>query len=244
MTKTDAWMPLWIGAYLADTMHLSRDEHGGYLLLIMTYWRTREPLPDSDKHLASIVKATPKEWKELRPVLSKFFKVENGTWTHKRIEQELASASDKKSKATSKAQAAAQARWKDAPSIPPSNAPSIPQALHKECPTPTPIKPTSQSNASARDPEKFQMRIGWKPSDHLSDLAKQAGVAIKPEKLGEFITHWLTQPMTQRTQAEWDKALLQSSKHDKLHMESGQARPARKPENFDQRDYGIGVAAL
>ena len=70
--KTDAWMPLWIGAYLADTQHLTRDEHGAYFLLMMAYWRNKGPLQDDDKRLSSIVKASPKEWKELRPVLVEF----------------------------------------------------------------------------------------------------------------------------------------------------------------------------
>lgn len=103
------------------------------------------------------------------------------------------------------------------------------------------IKPTSQPYAGAR----FAMLSTWRPSDHLPDLARQAGVEIRPEKLGEFIAHWLTQPLTQRTQAEWDKALLQSAKHDRLHTVSGPpGKSARKPDNFDQRDYGEGVMAL
>jgi len=74
------------------------------------------------------------------------------------------------------------------------------------------IKPTSQPGAVGS--EKFQMHIGWMPSVHVADLAKQANVTIKPEKLPEFIAHWLTQT-AQRTQSEWDKALLQSAMHDR-----------------------------
>jgi uncharacterized protein YdaU (DUF1376 family) len=140
--KTDAWMPLWIGAYLADTQHLSRDEHGGYLLLLMAYWRARAPLPDDDKRLSAIVKASAKEWRSLRPVLAEFFVVADGAWRHKRVDEELAGAQERKTKASGKAKAAAEARWKHgdthAPRNAPSNAPSIAQALHKECPTPSP----------------------------------------------------------------------------------------------------------
>lgn len=143
-------MPLWIGAYLADTQHLERHEHGGYLLMLMAYWRLGGPLPDDDKRLAAITKSSPKEWKQLRPVLEEFFNVTDGKWTHKRVEQELEDSLARKEKAELKAKAAADARWKNAPkttsSNAPSNAPSIPQALHEECPTPspTPIEEISQ----------------------------------------------------------------------------------------------------
>jgi uncharacterized protein YdaU (DUF1376 family) len=92
MNKTNAWMPLWIGDYLSDTQHLTRGEHGAYLLLIMAYWRAGAPLPDDDKRLASIVRAGAQEWKELRPVLAEFFVCADGTWRHKRIDSEIAAA--------------------------------------------------------------------------------------------------------------------------------------------------------
>lgn len=151
--KTDAWMPLWIGAYLADTQHLTRDEHGGYLLLLMAYWRARSALPDDDKRLAAIAKASPAEWKRLRPTLAEFFTVDKGVWWHKRVEAEIAGADKRKAGAVSKAQAAAEARWKDhskdAPSIAPSNAPSTPQAMPEECPTPSPT-PSLRSGESRK----------------------------------------------------------------------------------------------
>lgn len=147
--KTDAWMPLWIGAYLADTQRLTRDQHGGYLLLLMAYWREGGPLADDDEELAAIVKATPKEWAQLRPRMAKFFTVASGVWTQKRMEQELAGAKERSAKSSGKAKKAAQARWgqsqKHAPSIPTSNAPSIPQALPEDCPTPSPSSLRSET---------------------------------------------------------------------------------------------------
>lgn len=141
--KTDAWMPLWIGDYLADTQHLTRDEHGAYLLLLMAYWRNGGPLIDDDKRLAAIVKATPKEWANLRAVLLEFFDVVDGLWHQKRIDAEISGSMERAEKAASKARKAAEARWKQSSNDAPSNAPSIPQALHEECPSPSPISSTN-----------------------------------------------------------------------------------------------------
>jgi len=140
--KTDAWMPLWVGDYLADTQHLTMAEHGAYFLLMMAYWRNRGPLVDDDKRLAAIVKVTPKEWKALRSTMAEFFQVDAGRWSHKRIEAELSGADVRSEKAAAKAKAAAQARWGNSSKDAKSNAPSMPQAvpkdMHEVCPSPSP----------------------------------------------------------------------------------------------------------
>lgn len=150
--KTDAWMPLWIGAYLADTMRLTTIQHGAYLLLLMAYWRERTALPDDDNELRAITKTEKSEWKQIKPVLAKFFKIEGGVWWHKRVEQEMAAADARSEKSSSKASKAAQARWGNQSTDAPSNAPSIPQALHEdvinECPTPSPL-PNLNTEAKA-----------------------------------------------------------------------------------------------
>jgi uncharacterized protein YdaU (DUF1376 family) len=82
------WMPMYWPSYLADTRHLSAQQHGAYLLLIAAYW-TKGRLPTDEKQLARIALLTDAEWQAERPILSEFF--EPG-WKHKRVEKELAHA--------------------------------------------------------------------------------------------------------------------------------------------------------
>lgn len=56
-----AWMPLYIGESLAETSHLQAGEHGGYLLLIMHYWRNGH-LPEGDRQLALIAREPRAGW--------------------------------------------------------------------------------------------------------------------------------------------------------------------------------------
>ena len=147
MADVDLWMPLYIGDYMSGTSRLTTEQHGAYLLLIMDYWKNGA-LPDNDAILAQITRLSLDAWSMHRAVLERFFAVEGGEWTHKRIEREMESAREKKQKASEKAKAAAQARWdresrqKDGPNE--SNrecsghAPSSASAMHEECPSPSP----------------------------------------------------------------------------------------------------------
>lgn len=90
--RADTWMPLYIGDYMRDTMRLTRDQHGGYLLLLMECWNCGGRLPNDPAQLASIAKASPNEWKKLSPVLLPFFKT-RGEWLyHKRVFEERSKA--------------------------------------------------------------------------------------------------------------------------------------------------------
>lgn len=109
--RPDTWMPVFIGDYLSDTMHLTRDQHGGYILLIFAYWRRGGPLPDDDNYLAAIVKATPAEWRRLRPVLAAFFHIGEGRWHHKRINTELTGATSRTEERSRAGSNGAAKRW-------------------------------------------------------------------------------------------------------------------------------------
>lgn len=101
-------LPLWTDAYLGDTTHLTTIEHGAYLLLLMTAWRTREcRLPDDDKLLARYARCNAGQWKRLRPILAPFFTIENGHWRQSRLTDEAAAVRQKKDRAAANGRASA-----------------------------------------------------------------------------------------------------------------------------------------
>jgi len=153
--KIDAWMPIWIGDYLADTQSLTCEQHGAYLLLIFRYWR-KGPPPDDDDVLMSIAKLDAKAWARARKSLECMFQIGNGVWRHRRIDRELERALEKRNILKNRAKIAAKARWGDSSKHAKSNATSIPKAVLEECPSPSPshidkepIGPLSK-NARAR----------------------------------------------------------------------------------------------
>jgi len=80
-------LPLFTDAYLADTRHLTTEEHGAYLLLLMCAWRSAGcELTDNDKTLARIAGLSPTKWRRLKPALAQFFDTGGGVWRQKKLQ--------------------------------------------------------------------------------------------------------------------------------------------------------------
>lgn len=105
------YMPLFVADYLADAAHLTTTQHGAYLLLIMNYWQRGGPLPDDDRRLASIARLGPREWARHRDVISEFFSIADGQWSHSRIQAELSRVEAKSLKSKKAAQASVERRF-------------------------------------------------------------------------------------------------------------------------------------
>jgi len=84
-----AFIRLYPQDYLSDTCHLTTEEHGAYLLLILNYWQTESPLKDDNRRLAGICRMQTDRWVEIRETIAEFFEVESDLWRHKRIDAEL-----------------------------------------------------------------------------------------------------------------------------------------------------------
>ena len=109
--KTDVWMPLWIGDYLADTMLLTTEQHGAYFLLIMAAWKEGGRLPNAPEQLQAIARLTPARWKAHEPLLRAYFDVTPNFWTHKRVLEELENAKKKSEARTKSGANGAAKRW-------------------------------------------------------------------------------------------------------------------------------------
>src|SRR5262249_48163817 len=113
------------GDYAKNTLHLSAEEHGIYILLIAHYWQTGVPIPDDKKLIKNLCKSS---WKKCEKILTGFFIKTPHGWRHERIQKEIEKSSDISTKNSDKARAAAQARWGAK-----SNAPSMPQGVPEDC---------------------------------------------------------------------------------------------------------------
>jgi uncharacterized protein YdaU (DUF1376 family) len=91
-------MQLYTSDYLADTAHLTTEEHGAYLLLLMNYWQRGKPLDNTDGRLAHVARLSAERWKAVEPILAEFFMIEGTTWVQARIERDLDKIRDKSSK--------------------------------------------------------------------------------------------------------------------------------------------------
>jgi uncharacterized protein YdaU (DUF1376 family) len=83
------FMPLYVGDYLADTVHLNGAESGAYLHLLMCMWRADGSLPNDDAKLARFCKITPQQWDRVRTTVLEFFEVEGDRLTNRRLTKEL-----------------------------------------------------------------------------------------------------------------------------------------------------------
>ncbi|EBA9224586.1 DUF1376 domain-containing protein, partial [Salmonella enterica] len=102
------YMQLYIADYLADTMHLSTEEHGAYLLLMFNYWQTGRAIPKN--RLAKIARVSSERWGAVEESLKEFF-TDNGTeWVHKRIEDDLAAVRETLAKRSAAGKASVQSR--------------------------------------------------------------------------------------------------------------------------------------
>lgn len=132
-------MPLYIGDYLADTQHLSTEQSGAYLHLLMHSWKLG-PLPADPEMLRRIARMDKDAWSIAWPVLIAFFEqLEDGSLVQPRLEVERAAWGAKKEASVAKARDAAHKRWSHTQGEnASSNALSTTLAMLERCPSPPP----------------------------------------------------------------------------------------------------------
>lgn len=111
--KTDTWMPLYIGDYLADTMSFTTEQHGAYIRLLMACWREQgKPLTGTDEDLATITGLPMARWRACKAkLLAKFQVAEDGGVTHKRAAKEIQKAGRVSEARSEAGKAGAAKRW-------------------------------------------------------------------------------------------------------------------------------------
>lgn len=104
------YIPFWVDDYRRDTRHLTTEEHGAYLLLLMAAWESPSTsLPDDDDMLARIAGVQCDRWAAVKRIVMAFWTLDrrSNRWVQKRLKKERRLATDRKQKASD----AAASRW-------------------------------------------------------------------------------------------------------------------------------------
>jgi uncharacterized protein YdaU (DUF1376 family) len=127
-------MQLYVADYLGDTRHLSTEQHGAYLLLLMAMWRAGGRLPNEAAKLARIVGLSPARWAKLEADVLAFFDADGADLTHGRVKKELKKFHEtarKRSEAGAKGGAAKSLKSNDPDQ---ANASGLPEQTAGNCP--------------------------------------------------------------------------------------------------------------
>lgn len=86
------WFPTYIGDFFTETASMTGHEVGAYQLIVASLWREGGAIKADDRHLAKLVKASPRQWKEIKESLWPMFEIKAGMLTHPKTTEEIAKA--------------------------------------------------------------------------------------------------------------------------------------------------------
>ena len=89
------FMQLYVADFLADTQHLTTEEIGAYLLILMTMWRAGGRLPHDQKVLARSARLSGRSWASAWERIGPLFIITEGQITQKRLAKEFEKAMQK-----------------------------------------------------------------------------------------------------------------------------------------------------
>lgn len=207
-------IPYFGDAYMADTRHLTLEEHGAYHLLLLIAWRSPNcALPNDDKRIAQMLGITPKKWAALKPTVLSFWTLTEHGWEQKRLTKERRWVEEKKAKN----KAAAEARW-DANSLKDkgegdanasANAQTVGDANGYAPPPPPHKKEKAEAIASGKkvDPRGERLPDDWAPKPLTGKTAEMVAVwpaGMIERELAKFRDHYRKTPGARGRSLDWD----------------------------------------
>lgn len=256
MSRKPAAIPLFADSYLADTTHLSTEEHGAYLLLMMAAWRQEDcTLPLDDKKLARIAKLSPKKWAAIRSTILEFWTVEAGRIFQKRLRQEHRFVRQK-SEGNRKS---AVARWAQQ-AIENNESGGCDRIYDRNAPPPLPIEEEDKSSSppivphggnqprrtmKAVAPRKYPMPADWTPEPlppEVQELVDMWPPGRLERETASFRNFWQddgrTRPGWDRTFHNWIRRL-----HDQALKEPPRAKQfAPRAEQRSTSEIALDLA--
>lgn len=137
---------------------LPMEARGVYREMLSQAWRRGARLPNDHEAIQRAIGCTPKEWRRAWPLIERFWQVDGDNLINETQVEVYADAQARQDKSVKRAQAGAQARWKQQPKqVPERMVSGGAQAMPTQCPpSPSPSPITGKAERETpREPEPF-----------------------------------------------------------------------------------------
>lgn len=223
------FMQLYVGDYLADTLDLTTEQHGAYLLLLMTMWRHDAKLPNDHAKLARIARVSARRWHLVWSEIQHFFYVDGGEIRNKRLDREhqkAVSISEKRS-ASGAAGGRAKALKNKEANI--AKATDLPQHSQK----PEPDKKEEPNGSSKKTGSRLP--ADWHLPDEWAVWAVGHGMteAAARREADRFRDYWVSKPGQGGVKLDW-QATWRNWIRTAMQAEAAKPRPTA-PRYGDER---------
>lgn len=194
------FMQLYVGDYLADTLDLTTEQHGAYLLLLMTMWRHDAKLPNDPAKLARIARVSLRRWHLVWGEIHHFFYVEGDQIRNNRLDREHQKAISISEKRIASGSAGGRAKALKDKEAHLANASDLPQHSQKS----EPEKGKTEAKASAKKrgtrlPADWVLPKGWGQWALTEGLSE---VCVRREA-DKFRDYWIA-ATTKATKLDWE----------------------------------------
>lgn len=169
------FMQLYVSDFIGDTLHLSTEQIGAYMLLLMAMWNAGGKLPADDAKLARVTRMSLKKWNAISGDMMSFFDIADGSISHHRLTKELQKSESKSQSRASAGAAGGNAKALKDKEARVANATPEPQHL--------PDTITRESSSSLRSEETRELKAEF-DSDFWPVYPNKVG---KPDALKSFL---------------------------------------------------------
>lgn len=194
-------LPLFTDAYLADTRHLTTEEHGAYLLLMMEAWRRPDcSLPDDDRLLARLSGLSVERWTEVSSVIMSFWQRDGRrkTWTQKRLVKERVFVTQRSALQRDRIAKRWNKKEKEDTTV-------LPDEYRSDTPTPTPTLIKEEAKASSKKARGSRLPDDWRLPRDLGEWAVSEGMAVAEvrRQADMFADYWRSVPASRGVKLDW-----------------------------------------
>lgn len=243
------FMQLYVSDFIGDTLHLSAEQVGVYMLFLMAMWNAGGVLPDDEAKLARVARMSIKKWRSISDDILEFFERHDGAISHNRMTEELQKVESKtQSRASAGAKGGAAKALKDKEA-------RLANAMPVPCHSPdtitikkdNPSLPTGDQSPAQKSKNGKSIDEDWKPSESDFEYGEELGLDRQQiSKMAEDMRLWALANKNRAIarKADWSLTFKGWMRRDAEKIRSQQRAPPLDPYAEDRRKFEAAKAKL